>query len=260
MISIIVDNYKRSYLLPLLIQAYNRQVWFKKIDDVEMVIVDDNSEDYFEEFLRLAIKAHKPWFEIRAFQTHKCVTYNQCLPVNIAVKKCRGDIIILNHSDVIPCCKPPRITLHQIWEKQKESGKFLIPMFIMNLCQWREHGGPLINGASMPKRMFEEVHGFDERFYGSPSEDIDLMFRLERKFGLVKAPDILFVHIHPSAEVPPRLRKAPWKPRLGIKKEEFNEARLREYNNNLVNENALKGPVVNPDGWGELDTLEELDL
>ena len=122
MISIIVDNYKRSYFLPFLIQAYNEKVDLAP-EEVEMLIVDDDSGDSFEGFLRLALEDIRPWFKVRAFQTHKVVTYNQCLPVNCMVKRARGEILILNHSDVFPCT---RFTLKKIWNIQKEKGRFLI--------------------------------------------------------------------------------------------------------------------------------------
>lgn len=259
MISIIVDNYKRSYLLPLLIQTYNRQGF--NDDEVEMVIVDDYSNDHFEEFLKLAIEEHAPWFKVRALQTHKVVTYNQCLPVNVAVKKSHGDIIILNHSDVVPC----RIdTLKRIWDgQQREGGAILFPRFIMNIRHFKEHGGPLINGLSMPKSMFMEIRGFDEKFYGGPSEDIDFIKRLRRKFEgkFVTDREILYLHLFPIAEVPPRMREAPWKPDLGVEKEDFNLKWIDKYNNDLVNINAQSPlELVNHSSWGELDTLEEIEL
>jgi len=283
LISIAIDNFGRSYMLPFLIKCYERQsrrAYEEGEYEIELVIVDDHSQDHFVRFLRLALDIINPPFKVRAFQTNQSMTYNPGLPLNIAVKKSEGDLILLNHSDLFP---HPKECLDNIWKwHSKHPDTILVPTFIFKFDEMEEFASPLPNGLSLPKWMFEKVGGYDERFYGGPSVDADLIYRLRNQFFDKwfwdrSNPNLQFLHIGTIAHVPPRMRTAPWRKDLiyypiietteegdvreakTITKEEFCLQELHNYNNNLCRAN-IANPIVNENGWGELDTLEEIKL
>ncbi len=293
MVSVVVDNYNRSDLLPFLIRCYMWQRAYICPEDLwpmEMVIVDDDSNDHFEDYLRLAIDTLKPDFPIRAFETHKSVTFNPTLPLNIGVKQAKGDLIVLNHSDVFPLNGH---MLHHMWRyHQEHQWCALVSDFLMFWPNLTSFGSPTPNGLSLPKALFERVHGYDEGFYGGPSSDFDVVVRIGRQISIDEdsnlqgqpnhplhysytwvwdeenpsvigssSKDVVFAHMgHLIGRITQRMDNAPWKPMLGYPKEEHSVERLSRYNNDRCTDNGNRNPCVNPSGWGELDTLEEIKL
>jgi len=233
MISIIVCNHNYSQFIPALMQAYNKYPFGK--DEVEMVIVDDNSTaDNFLRYLRLSIILIEPWFKVRAFEAHKQVTYNNVLADNIGVKKCSGDIIILNPVDVIPLGNVLPVICE---EHQKITNLCLYPQFWLSLTGYVEGFDKwqvTTCGLSMRKESYYLLGGQDEKYIGHCSSDVNFVRRIEKGPFIFKKDDrLLYVHLHdvfqnPVVEgVEPPLEKE-WK--------------------------------ANPNGWGELDTLEEINI
>ena len=239
MISIIVPNYNHSFVLPLVLRGYNNFPFSD--DEVEMVIVDDCSSEPFKEILVHILKYVKPWFKVRVFETNER-TYGPTLPFNIGVKKCHGDIIILNPADIVPTTEVLPIILR---EHKKISNLYLMPKLYINMhgTEWQK----TTCGVSMKKKSYEDVGGYDERFKGIGRQDLDFLARFERGPFIVKTcreapPNLVYMHIEIMTPTDP-------------KKFYFEE------NGRLLQENTRKGIIkVNPDGWGELDTLEEVDI
>lgn len=257
MISIIVDNYNRSYLLPLVMRAY-RQCSY---DDVEMVIVDDASDprDHFVEYLKLGLDTIKPPYEVRAFETHKSVTMNVGGAINVGVKQSRGDLLILNHSDTIPLNNG---VLDMTWKKHQERDWMVLYPVTISCMAWHK-GKPTIDvqsktfivnfariwelpsSCSMPRKMYYALGGHDEEFIGSTSVDTDLALRIRTmvkkgEWFMKKDPNVIYLHLDPAS--------------VGCRSSEKNPR-----NDQLVLEHQQKGMVrVNPNGWGEIDTLEEV--
>lgn len=286
MISIVVDNYNRSDLLPFLIRCHMWQRAYippKDLWPMEMVIVDDDSNDHFEDYLRLAIETLKPDFPIRAFETHKTVTFNPTLPLNIGVKQAKGDLIVLNHSDIFPL---NGYAVQHIWQHHQEHPWCaLVSDCKMHWPNLLSFGSPTPNGLSLPKALFEKVHGYDEGFYGGPSSDFDVVVRIGRQISIDEDTEkkhqpghplhysytwirdennpkpVVFAHMgHLIGKIRQRMNHAPWKPELEYPKGEHSVERLYKYNNDRCAWNGNQDPCVNPDGWGELDTLEEIKL
>jgi len=243
MISIIIDNHNRSYLLPLIMKAYSRDT----VDDAEMIIVDDSSApcDHFEEYLKLGLDTIKPSFRVRAFQMPlECSNMNVGRTLNIGVKQSRGDLLIINHSDMIPL---NRDVLSQTKEEhQKVDGLYLTSNLVTVDHTMREHKGwHLTPGASMPRKMFDTVGGFDERFKGYGPVEPDFAWRIiyapeEYGFTHKQSDGITFLHFKMA--------------RIPIRGGAPNPA-----NDELVLGN--RGKVrVNPDGWGICDGLEEVKI
>ena len=234
MISIVVPNYNHSFLLPLLMKSYNRHPF--KDDEVEMIIVDDCSEDPFLEMLRLSLKYVKPWFTVKAFETGQRTT-NPCKPLNIAVKKSRGDIILINSMDVMPATD----VLPAIHKAHKEtSNLYLMPKLYIDMCctEWQE----TCACVSMARKMYEELGGWDERYRYIGMEDLDFLWRVKES-GYIMKRDPSMVYMHINAMFVPKI---------------FNMKEHEEIFNDT--HKVKKITKVNPDGWGELDTLEEVKI
>jgi len=273
-ISILVDNYKRSYLLPFIIQAYNKDYPVETPLKCEMICVDDNSNDNFVEFLELAVKNIKPKFDIRGYQTHKPTTYNPAKALNIAFKQSLGEIIILNHSDILPNSKH---ILQNILKEFTIEGSLLdnvlpnnglpdiiVPHFIFEMNTLITYTGMLNNGTVMKRKNYEELHGHDERFLGGPSVDFDLMNRAkDMKFKirwLKEDKKISYLHIGHIADAGIRFRDTPpeWRAQLNYSKEEHSYKRLLEYNNGLASIGGHRHWINSNQEWGTLDTLEQV--
>lgn len=232
MISIIVPNYNHSFLIPVLMKSYNRYPF--KDDEVEMIIVDDCSEDPFLEMLKLSLKHVKPWFTVRAFETNQRMT-NPCKPLNIAVKKSKGDIIILNAMDVVPVTD----VLPVIHKAHKEAPNlYLMPKLYMDMCcvEWQE----TCACVSMTRKMYEELGGWDERYKCIGMEDLDFLWRVKESGYIVKR-DPSMVYMHISVMFVPKIFDM--------------EGHKKIFDNT---HKVQKITRVNPYGWGEMDTLEEI--
>ena len=243
MISIIVDNYNRSYILPLLMQFYN----YEKFEEaeVEMVIVDDGSRDGFLDWLKHGLEIIKPWFNVRAFRVPEGQTRkNVGRTLNIGVKQSLGDLLILNHSDVIPL--NPQ-TLKIVWENHRLIEMlYLTPLFLTTEMLQEVGGAILPPGASLSKRLYEEVGGFDERFMGYGPVDVDFAQRIiygqkERGWIHQKSHRLIFLHLK-QAKIP----------RRGEPNPQNDEILLQNIQN--------KRWTVNPHGWGVCHGLEEIKL
>jgi len=243
-ISIIIDNYNRSYLLPLIMKAYNRE---RVDEDVEMIIVDDSSDqhDHFVDYLKLGLDTVKPWFKVRAFKMpFECSNMNVGRTLNIGVRQSQGDLLIINHSDMIPL---NRDVLRLIKEEHRKTDRLYLTSKLITIDQHiKVHNGwHLTPGSSMPRELFEAVGGFDERFKGYGPVEPDFAWRViyaPKSYGFKHkyAEEISFLHLDVSA-IPIR---------SGAPNPE---------NDRLVLEN--RGKVkVNPKGWGICDQLEEVYL
>lgn len=248
MISIVIDNHNRSYLLPLLMQSYNREEF--KGTPVEMVIVDDSSEprNHFLEYLSLGIDTIEPWFKVRAYRMPpKCSNMNVGKTLNIGVKQSKGDILILNHSDMIPLNRNILSLVHT--EHSKTNLLYLTSRFISVDYPMRDVTHPeerdwiLTPGSSMPRKLFYDVGGFDERFIGYGPVEPDFAFRViyaPKTYGFIhkRSDKITYLHFKIS--------------RIPIRGGEQNPN-----NDRLLQENSGK-VMVNPDGWGLCTDLEEV--
>lgn len=241
MISIIVDNYKRSYLFPLVMKSYCREEFTKT--SVEMIIVDDASpsDNHFVEYVRLGLKTIKPFFKVRAFETHKSLTFSAGGTMNIGVKHSQGDLLIFCHSDMFPLNKK---ILSLTWDRHQETpNMYLASRFVGESLKVVEDWY-IPAGASMPRKIYMAVGGQDEQFVGSDSSiDTDFakrIFNHAKKMGWTfrTDPEITYMHLPVRVGIrspvkdgrPSKLIHQPWRFR------------------------------VNPEGWGICDTLEEIAL
>jgi len=252
MISIIVDNFNRSYLLPLLMKCYARETFTET--PVEMVIVDDASdpEDHFVEYLRLGLEIVKPWFKVRAFRIPVSTHFNGGRTFNVAAKQSKGDLLVINPPDMIPVNPKTLSIIHREHEETKSlyltsrvlSAKRIVPQ---PLDERAELGKNQPGGASMPMSMYDELGGFDEKFIGYGYVDADFIYRLinyapkdKKEWTNKQNTELVYIHLD-QTKVPVR--------------------RENPIHDELITEAwKLKRWKVNPGGWGICNDLEEIVL
>lgn len=243
MISIIVNNYNRSYLLPLIMKAYTYQA---TPVPAEMIIVDDESDpqDHYWEYVKMGIDMIRPHFKVRAFRAYN--TNRNSSTLNIGVKNSVGDVLVLNYSDVVPVS--PGI-LEKIASKHKEiPNLYLTPKVVCTHPEFPILGKYTPLGSSISRELFYKVGGFDERFKGYGPVDVDFSYRLihgMKDLGCqwAEAQDIAYMHIE-QAKIPIR-----------------DDYRNKDENIKILIENEKNFVrVVNPSGWGICPKLEEMNL
>lgn len=268
--SVIVHNWCRSFLLPLFIKSYVRQDLRGQVssEEMEMIIIDDNSPpgDKFEEYLKIGLNTfdikENLWFKIRAFK-NRDGTGNSGRSANVGAKLSKGDILIFNHTDIFPMHKN---TLRLIYDRHKEynsdtdiinSGK--VEMFYLTTATLTNDNikfSPDCNGTTpwacaISRKLFYKIGGFDERFSGYGNEDADFGWRViygAKDLGCqhIFDPRIVYVHLQQSnmISLPPSIN-------LG--------------NHDVVNDNITYNHrwIVNSDkgdNWGISKDIEEIDL
>ena len=244
MISIIVNNYNRSYLLPLIMKAYT---WLSTQVPAEMIIVDDESDpkDHFQDYVKLGLDTVKPWYRVRAFRAYD-TKRNNGVTLNIGVKQSVGDTLILNHSDVVPVT--PGV-LEKVLDRHKATPNlYLTPKVVCSHPDFPVRGMSLPLGASVSRELFYRIGGFDERFIGYGPVDVDFSYRIIHgmaDLGCRWFEDPVIVYMH--------LEQAKLPIRDGYKNKEENERILLENEHQRVR-------IVNQSGWGVCPRLEEIKL
>lgn len=268
MISVIVHNWNRSFLIPLFIKSYCRQDLKETGEKMEMIIVDDNSfpEDNFKQYLNLALNTYdikeNLWFDIKAF-INKDSYMNSGRTANVGVKQSKGDILIFNHTDIFPMHK---YTLSSMHNRHKEHNKEKLynedMLYLTSLTLTNDSVNALKNftpdcngdtpwASAISRKLFYKVGGFDERFKGYGHEDADFGWRIKygaRELGciMIYDPSIMFIHLQQS-----------------------NMISLPPYNNQtnaeLVNDNLTYNHryIVNngkEDEWGISKDIEEIKI
>jgi len=254
MISILVTNYDYSYLIPLVMQSYNRMS--RPSCDVEMVIVDDSSdpEDHFEEFVRLGVDRIQPWYSVSAYSMPlSCSKMNVGRTINVAAWQSKGDVLILNHADVIHLNKDT-LKIIDVFHKSvhEHPGLYLLfPAFVDANSEGLGEIRALTNvsGSSLPRRLFDELGGFDEQLDGYGHEDADFYWRLHygKEIGGITHwqewtdKRLILMHLSLCA--------------IGVKRSTY----PNPHNDRIVNDNmGSRRWKVNPSGWGECKDLKEV--
>jgi hypothetical protein len=244
-VSIIVDNYNRSYLLPFIMRAYTYQA---EPVPAEMIIIDDESDpqDHFCDFVRNGIEIIKPFFKVRAFKAYG-TTRNAGQVLNIGVKQSTGEILVLNHSDMVPAT--PNVLMRIIeWHKGPKN-LYLTPKLVCTHPDFTIRSDvTLPQGVSISRELFYKIGGYDERFKGYGPEDVDISYRIihgmmDINSRRLEAENIVYMHLE-QAKIPIR---------DGFLHKDENEHLLFENDRNRV-------WVVNPHGWGICPRLEEIEI
>jgi hypothetical protein len=278
--SVIVNNCMRSNHLPEVLFSVVNQNWPK--EQFEILVVDDNSpktpegypdKEHFYEIIKSLIKKYYD-YNIRAFETHKNITYNMALSCNILVKKfARGEVCIFCDADV------PMLTRDYMLGCAKHHTRmrklFLCPLLWgVNFDLYKVHPRAmpdiepiyrnyfwkfdwrnpprdkvwldLINqptqwrGGSVRTEHYKAVRGYDEGSRGWGGIDPNLWSRWAQ-YGLSISQDWTL----PAGHLPHPITSDPEINRLFGPRSDGHWG---------------SGIVVNDENWGELDTLEEIKV
>lgn len=253
-ISVLMTNHRRSPFIPYVLKRIYEQNFPK--DRYEVILIDDNSRDDCWEIMERSLK-NFPDLNVRCFETHKNVTWNWSLAMNIAARQAKNDVLILTTTDGLLMGE----FLEAVARHHSSRPHMIISpalqgeWFVVNRTECD-------GGASLLREDYHKIRGYDERMRGWGSFDTDFFNRLKRA-GVPKGMDPTYFWNHLG-------QIYSW---LGVKKNnafyhpETGEliypdvVKLGHENKNgfLDNENFRMGlTVVNDENWGTLDTLEEM--
>jgi len=241
-ITVVISNWKRQKCIPSIIQQLDGQAYPK--DKYEVIIVDDdtpNKEEVYQ-IVRKQAQEH-PTINLSLYETHKQVTRNPALRYNIGAKKARNEIVLLNESDVLQEAEYLQ-TVNA--EHQADTKLFLGPELVSQYPDGHREvesfRGPCDLGGSVRREHYHAITGFDERTRGWGGIEDDFHNRL-KEIGVNYRKCTRLIALHRRVEL------------CGIDPAEF-----------FMDTETYRGwpPKAgvrpNPETWGTLDTLEQINL
>lgn len=260
-VSIVSANWGNTPVIPVHIESFAKQDY--PHNQIEILFIDDNSPDKTEciALMKKLMIKHTD-LNIRCFETHKNINWNSTISSNIGVKRAKGDIIIFCDSDTLLAGKDYvtaavkhhsqiknlwlnglnyEFLSHQVvlnylarnfadidkanFENPSASNLYIVPQPIM----WR--------GGSVRRAECVKLHCLDEGFRGWGGYEGHFYDRL-RKDGFVGGQDPTMQTLHTwASEFKPQIYDKLLPPDHG---------------------HPTGDLVVNPNTWGEIDTLEEI--
>lgn len=264
-VSIVCVNWGATPVLPYIFGAFTKQDYPK--DKMEVLFVDDNSPDKEKcvEVVKSLMAKHRD-LKIRFFETNKSINWNCTRSTNIGIKRAKGDIIIFCESDIILVGKD-FVTATVKHHSQREN-LWLNPLcygfltdkdrddcFATDIDNIDERNfvkpaesrldivyQPITwNGGSVRRKHCLAIHGLDEGFYGWGGMDPNFWERL-KKIGIYggQDPSMQSLHVYRSPFTAQYVKH------------------ILPESHGLSSGHSTGIPVANPDGWGEIDTLEEI--
>jgi len=231
--SVVVTNWNRTDVLPTAVQSILAQ---QGIDELEIIIVDDASED---DSLEKAVKLKRRHPEtIRLFETHESLTHSFVLPANIGMKRAKHPYVVLNPSDTIQL-SPANFKEHL--RLLRADPNVLSFPHLYNLSDWRYSKHSLAGCCTLKNHVFK-LKGWDERMYGWGCDDIDFgerigMIGVRHAYGECNA-YVLHVDLKLRSEV---ARRA-----------------VNHYNDEISAQNQRSRTYAPNETWGEHPKLEEI--
>ncbi len=182
----------------------------KKAPTLEVIVVDDGSREKF--------KSQKSKVESRKQETLRVVTLHKNMGPAVArnrgVDAARGKFVVFLDSDVelfadalanlakIYTDDPDVVAVTGVWVKQQRSKAFF-PNFkaLRDWSYWineRDKSGYYFlfstRIASIKKSVFQRLGGFDEKYPAPLVEDIELTYRIARRYAIIFAPNVRVRH------------------------------------------------------------------
>lgn len=270
-VSIVCVNWGATPALPSVFGSFAKQDYPR--DQFEVLFVDDNSPDK-EECIKMVKKlmhVHSN-VKIRFFETHKNINWNCTRSTNIGIKRAMGDIIVFCESDTLLAGKDfltATVKHHSQMEKlwlnplcygflsdkhRDECFKTDVgDIDRRDFVSPTESGLDIVtqpitwNGGSVRRAQCNLMHGLDEGLYGWGGMDGDFWNRLLND-GFVGGQDPTMQSIHTYR--PPFSDQDPY----------YKYILPRAHGGSDGESTSKGGTVANPDGWGEIDTLEEITV
>lgn len=269
-VSIVCVNWGATPVLPPVFGSFAKQDYPR--DQFEVLFVDDNSPDK-EECIKVVKKLMSKHSDvkIRFFETHKSINWNCTRSTNIGIKRAVGDIIVFCESDTMLVGKD-FLTATVKHHSQRED-LWLNPLCYGFLSDRHrdecfetdvddidrrdfvnpsEFGLDIVtqpitwNGGSVRREQCVKMRGLDEGIYGWGGMDGDFFNRL-KKDGFAGGQDVTMQSIHTYRS--PFMDQDPYYKHI-----------LPLAHGGSDGDLTSEGSVANPDGWGEIDTLEEITV
>jgi glycosyltransferase involved in cell wall biosynthesis len=182
----------------------------KKAPPYEVIIVDDGSRNTLRmQNLEFRIKKTFPLKIIRMK-----INKGPAAARNRGAKEARGKFLVFVDSDIellpdtlfnlskVYQSDPDVVALTGVWMKEQKSTDFF-PNFkaLRDWSYWineRDKSGYYFlfstRIASIKKSVFMRLGGFDEQYPGALVEDIELTYRIARRYAIIFAPDVRVHH------------------------------------------------------------------
>lgn len=210
-LSIVIPAYNsEKTIVPLLVSL----VRSKKVDfgQIEIVVVDDCSQDKTVEKIIQAIDSWAFFPQIKIIKLKK--NQGPAAARNIGVKYAKGKVVLFLDSDVLVY----RNTLYEVlksfendldlyaltgvWDKKQRSKKFF-PKFkaLRDWSYWINERDPKnyyylfsTRVAAIRRDLFLRLGGFDTRYRYALIEDIELTYRIAKRYAVVFNPKVIVRH------------------------------------------------------------------
>ncbi|OGG09740.1 hypothetical protein A2154_00060 [Candidatus Gottesmanbacteria bacterium RBG_16_43_7] len=213
-LSIIIPYYNAGDTIGRLLETIFKS---KNAPPFEVIVVDDGSRDKFQipkskfQTKRKNILKSKN-YQLKAI--HLKMNLGPAAARNRGAKAARGKFLVFLDSDVelFPDTlhnlarnyrdDPDIVAQTGVWVKEQKSRAFF-PNFkaLRDWSYWineRDKSGYYFlfstRIASIKKAVFKRLGGFDERYPGALVEDIELTYRIARRYAIIFAPDVRVRH------------------------------------------------------------------
>ncbi|MEK7544073.1 MAG: glycosyltransferase [Patescibacteria group bacterium] len=206
--SLIIPYHNSSETIGRLLGSIQRS---KKAPSYEVIIVDDGSKDNFK-LQTLNFKIEKQKSHVRVVTLHK--NMGPAVARNRGVAVARGKFVVFLDSDVelfpdalhnlskIYQDDPDVVAVTGVWVKEQRSKDFF-PNYkaLRDWSYWineRDKSGYYFlfstRIASIKKTVFTRLGGFDETYPAPLVEDIELTYRIARRYAIIFAPNVRVRH------------------------------------------------------------------
>jgi glycosyltransferase involved in cell wall biosynthesis len=214
-LSIIIPSYNSANTIVALLSSITAS---KKINfgEVEIVIVDDGSTDEtvrkVEEFPLTDNKLLKPLNLLKIIKLKK--NGGPAAARNIGVRYAKGKVVLFLDADVVLYKNtlfetirsfqddPDLYALTGVWDKKQKSDKFF-PKFkaLRDWSYWINERNPRdyyylfsTRVAAIDRELFLRLEGFDTTYKTALVEDIELTYRIARRYAVVFNPKVMVHH------------------------------------------------------------------
>ena len=204
--SVVIPTYNRKPILKKCLEALEKQEVSNKIQDYEIILVDDGSTDGTLEWLS-ANALNFP--HVKAFsQSHQ----GPAAARNLGVKQASGDTIIFIDSDLVVTEKFLQSHSNALAEGKQKLGsdRLFTYGWVINTCNFDDPTSEpykitdfsaayfATGNVAIARKWLEEAGLFDTQFQLYGWEDLELGVRL-KKLGLklIKCPEAVGYHWHP---------------------------------------------------------------
>lgn len=210
-LSIIIPSYNSELTIITLLNSILKSGKVK-LADVELIIVDDKSNDTSVRLVVGYFKKNPKFGKTKIIQLHK--NSGPAYARNIGVKYAKGKVVLFLDSDVVVYKNTiyevirsfkndaDLYALTGVWDKEQRNNKFF-PKFkaLRDWSYWINERDPRhyyylfsTRVAAIDRALFNRLGGFNESYKAALVEDIELTYRIARRYAVVFNPSVIVHH------------------------------------------------------------------